>query len=258
MYRKYLFVIGTISLLLLTCAVSFSCTAANTTEFSYTAIIPQGGYHKSQELEMDEGDKVIVEAKVNRGGSVDLYLMTYTQFTVSYGEDRYNTEKTISYLKADENINTGKASFKVPDRDDQSSFYDLYEYFESLFVIIDNRNSSLTLNDANSVGPVEVTVKVKIEHDDIPIFDPFTIGCIIMVVVILVIIIIIIIVMLRSSRKKEAQRFKGFPYQYQYTPKPGQGGQGYYQYPYWPPPPPDEGEKHKENKKKKRKTRYDL
>ena len=255
MLKKCLIVFGLIVLIIISV---LTCTGSSNS-FSYTAIISQGTHHKSQDFDLDEGDKIVISITVVNGGPIDVYLMTDSQYSLTY--QWYNeSSRVISYLRASENIQIGKISFTVPSRDDDETFsgYDYYDLFDSIYVIVDNSNNELTQNDANTIGPVEVKIEVKIEDNSaIEFFDPFITACIIIGFVIFVIVIIIIIILIRGSRRKrEAQMFP--PAQSPLPAQPHQqthSYQGYYQYPYWsqygPPPSAPPGFKEPDAKKKK-------
>ena len=237
MAKKYLFIISLIIIsILITSSPIIADSDDESDKFSYTAIIPQGGHYKTGNLKLDEGDKIEGEVNVLDGGNVDVYLMVYTQYT-----DAYNTENEsrmiISYLKADENEKVTTLSFKVPDSNDDDSlgYFDSYINYEMIYVIIDNRNCSLTPDDANAIGPVKVTVDIEITRAEPSrsfeeINDSSMFGCCIIIVIIIIVIIIIIVFIFHDHHHGTgAQYWPQYQshYQTQYQPPP----QPYYQYP---------------------------
>jgi flagellar basal body-associated protein FliL len=203
-----------------------SITATDSPSFS--AVIAEGGHIKSSEFYLYSDDVIKVNVTVTKGGPVDVYLMTDFQYEAAYSGTN-ETTKAISYIVAKEKITSTEFKFKVPSYDDESPVgYEYYDFYDSISVIVDNRNCSITPQDANSSGIVEVSVKIKIEQSELmPGFGEFSnfMGfiCVISVVIILIIIILLIVYFIRSRPGKEEH------YPQQYYPQQHY----YYQQPPW-------------------------
>ena len=218
---------------------------------SVVASIARNGHFTSAELYLYEGDKVEVDVHVTLGGPVDVYLMTEEQYNLAYNLDN-KSAISVGYLKGVENSKDISFSYKYPDLSNSGGSY---YYIDSMIIVIDNRNCSLTNYDADSTGIVEVTLTYSITSESLDSMDEFALVCVGVIIVIVIIIVIIIFYFVRESRRKTTQPafFQqapppappqvvpppqpypqypqySYPYYYQYQ----------YQYPSWPPygPPP--------------------
>jgi len=214
----------------------------------FSAIIAQNGNFKSSGFYLDIGDEIETDVRVIQGEAIDVYIMTEGQYETAY---EYNeTLISISYLKSKENIKNTTISYIVPDYVDDANdeyYYDYWETFDNVVVVVDNRNCTLTANDADSSGPVTVKVDIKIKRkSDIPDFpnivEELDTVCISAAVIIVIILIIVIIYFIQSSKQKSIMDQNRTP------------PQMYYQYPPWPTyPPTNDDFKEKPTKKLKRK-----
>jgi hypothetical protein len=208
----------------------------NSDDFSFTTVIAPGGFDRSLDLYLDVGDEIKVQVDVVSGGPVDIYIMTDNQFEAAYSYDDENwSTKAISYLKGKENINSAYISYKAPSYEEyDDEYFDYYLYFDTIYVVVDNRNSSLTPNDADSTGPVEVKVGIKIKRiESVPNFDPIIGACVIIGIILLIVLIIIVIYFVRDKKRKSIDS-KEYEQQAKLQPQ--------YQYPYYYPPWPPHGQ----------------
>ena len=233
MKLRCLIVIGIIFLLLISEIALGDSDNNNSDDFSFTTVIAPSGFDRSLDLYLDVGDEIKVQVDVISGGPVDIYIMTDNQFEAAYSYDDENwSTKAISYLKGKENINSAYINYKAPSYEEyDDEYFDYYLYFDTVYVVVDNRNCSLTPNDADSTGPVEVKVGIKIKRaDSVPDFDPIITTCVIIGIILLIVLIIIIIYFVRDKKRKsidskEYEQQAKLQQQYQYP----------YYYPPWPP-----------------------
>jgi hypothetical protein len=245
MYRRYIAILGVFIFLLPGLAVGES----ESNDYLYTATIAQNGHFPSQSLYLDEGDQIQVKVMVISGGPIDVYIMTSQQYDLAYKIDNESI-KTVSYLHSEENEREVEFTYEIPDfknyNMDDYYYYD-ENFFDSIYLIVDNRNCSLTDYDANSVGVVNVKIDYKIKYSESDMIDPLegvNIICGIMALVIIIIVIAIIFYFIRESRRNHKQMIQPVPqqhyyqYQYQYQPPtaPPPQPQYYQQYYAWPPP----------------------
>jgi hypothetical protein len=237
---------GVLILILLSGLTSADESGLDKDTYSFTAIIPIGGHTISPDFRLYDGDKIQARAKVTSGGPVDIYLMTENQYERAYDAENGSLE-VISYIRAQENTKEAEIIFKVPSEEDDDGSYDYfepYDYKNIFYIVVDNRNHTLTLHDANATGPVEVNVEIIIDRKEFNIdfpnfYDTGLVVCVIGGFVGAIVIIIIIILVTRNKGQR--------PQQPQYYAYP---------YPYWPPPPEefsieDEFKKPKSRRRKK-------
>jgi hypothetical protein len=233
----------------------------------FTAIIAEGGYYRSHDFYLDEGDTVEVSIEVIEGGPIDVYLMTINQFYNAKYDDDNSSIRSISYLKGEENERIVEFKYEVPDFEkniDEYYYYD-EDFFDSIYIIVDNRNCSLTDYDADSVGVVEVKIDFEITRDttsDLGPVDEFNLICAVSVIIVILIIFVLIFYFIRESRhrSKMTGNFPQAQYSYQYPQyvQYSQYAQPYYpQYPGYPPygpaPPPHVEERPRPRKAKAKK-----
>ncbi len=226
MRGNYIPVKVAIFILLLSGIIFYYNNITATDSPSFSAVIAEGGHIKSSEFYLYSDDIIKVNVTVIKGGPVDVYLMTDFQYEAAYSGPN-ETTKAISYIIAKEKIKSTDFKFKVPSYDDESSIgYEYYDFYDSISVIVDNRNCSITPQDANSSGIVEVNVKIKIEQSDlVPGLGEFPnfmgIICAISAMIVLVIIILLIVYFIRSrSGKEEQYPQQHYPQQYYYYQQP--------------------------------------
>jgi hypothetical protein len=252
MGRKLIIFMGVFCLIFATFQFT-SVSFGDSDDSLFTAIIAEGGYFQSPEFYLDEGDTIEVQVTVIDGGAIDVYLMASNQFFDAYYEYTGNhTVKSISYLKGEENEREVEFKYKVPEFEEDIGEYYYYDddFFDSIYIIVDNRNCSLTDYDADSIGIVEVKIDFKITRDtssDLGPIDEYNIICGVTLIIIIIIIFVLIIYFIRESRNR-SKLMGGIPraqYTYQYPQYPQYTQQYYYQYPGYPPygaPPPAPGE----------------
>ncbi len=231
--RKKAGIINWIILSALIIGITFLNTEITSSEKpTFKAVIAPQGHIKSARYDLDAGDVIDVNVKVTKGGPVDIYLMTENQYEAAYGGENESIN-AISYLVGFEDITNISFKFKIPsyDKGDAVEYYDFYEYFDTFFVVVDNRNCTITPSDANSTGTVEVWVNINVDYEESIPYYMDTI-CIFSAIVVLIIIIVIIVYFFRYHSRKTPQ----YPPQIQHQ-------QYYYQYPQWPQyphyPPPE-------------------
>jgi hypothetical protein len=126
---------------------------SDTQEFKSEVIVADGEYYKHLLYDSWWDD---LEVKMNirsiDGEYFDVYIMDDQQFQNFYENQ---TAKSFSSYYSKENITQVKDKVKLPSRED------------SFYLIIDNRDTELTLNDAAPDGPITLDVKleVKVNYD---------------------------------------------------------------------------------------------
>jgi hypothetical protein len=172
-----------------------------TEDHGFTTIISEGGNFKSPSYTLYENDKIEVKTEVKTGGPVDVYLMTNEQYQEAY-DHTFKLKLVISYFKGAENVKTSKFSYKVPEQDSET--YDYYdEYFDELYVIVDNRECNLTANDADPTGSVEVIVSIEIDRDNRSGFDSLDYAFYICFTVFIVLLVIIVSIIYFTTRRRD-------------------------------------------------------
>jgi hypothetical protein len=192
--------------------------------------IYDGGYESESFFGLSLNEKIDVSVTVTSptGGTVDVYVLSYGEYTSNYPNGNFEAEITR------ENVETTSFSFKNPD----SQWY---------YLIIDNQDNSKS-TDATPTGDVTVDY----EYDD-PMFADieafedaaetaiFTgmMMCVLGIVVIIVVIVLVVYLVIRAGKDKQPPP-QQYPQQYQQPyqqPPPG----GYpAQQPYDQPPPQGE------------------
>lgn len=122
-----------------------------TQEYKSEVIIADGEYfkHLLYDYWYDEIEvKMDIESK--DGNYFDVYIMDEQEFQNFYENQ---TAKSFSSYYSKENITQVKDKVKLPIRED------------SFYLIIDNRDTELTLNDATPGGPITLDVDLEVKVD---------------------------------------------------------------------------------------------
>ena len=114
-----------------------------------------------------------VNMSVIQGGNVDIYVMSSNQY--------YNAYSSDTYLYEQGGQEPGGIAFKSNSRENVSQA-NIYHHMEidinqemwgedDIWVIIDNRNTNATPNDATPTGNVQVELEIKWITDEYDYFD---------------------------------------------------------------------------------------
>lgn len=120
------------------------------TEFSEDVAISEGWHFKYACEYLSKGDKIQISITVTEGGPVDVYIMQSDQYEGAYG---ISNTSVISF----------SALFKKENITQLNETYCLNKSigWREIYVVIDNRNTPLTLNDATPTGSVLVKTEIK-------------------------------------------------------------------------------------------------
>ncbi len=176
---------------------------------TYTAIIAPNGHFKSMDNYLYEGDKLKVEVVVTVGGPIDVYIMTEEQYNLAYVINN-GSAVAISYLKGQENSKNIEFTYTLP-KIENEDIYSTSNYLDSVYIVIDNRNCTLTNYDADSIGKVEVTLNFEITRatsSDIEALDQIGLLCFGVVVIIIIVVIFVIFYFIRESRRNANQAMR--------------------------------------------------
>lgn len=228
MRRKIL--LGTIILCLVFLAffTAGSVSADKITETGVT--IYEGGYESESLFGLGMNEKIDVSVTVTSptGGRVDVYILSYSEYTSDYPDGNFNPEV------AKENVETTSFSFKSPD----GQWY---------YLIIDNQDNSKA-NDAIPTADVTVDydyddpISATIEDFEEAAENAFFTGmliCVLGIVLVIVVIVVIVYVVVRAGKDKQPPPMQPYPQQYQQPyqqPPPG----GYPPQPPYEQPPPEQ------------------
>ncbi len=120
------------------------------TEFSEDVAISEGGHFKYACGYLSKGDKIQISITVTEGGPVDVYIMQNDQYEGAYEVSNVSVI-SFSALFKKENITMLNKTYELNKTGKGGKRY----------VVIDNRDTPLTLNDATPTGPVLVKTKIK-------------------------------------------------------------------------------------------------
>ena len=120
------------------------------TEFSDDIAISEGGHFKYACGYLSQGDRIQISIAVKEGGPVDVYIMQSDQYECAYGESNASI-MSFSALFKKENITQLNETYCLNKSTGGREIY----------VVIDNRNTPLTLNDATPTGHVLVKTEIK-------------------------------------------------------------------------------------------------
>ncbi|MBU4189993.1 MAG: hypothetical protein KJ886_03230 [Candidatus Thermoplasmatota archaeon] len=123
---------------------------AHITEFSEDVAISEGGHFKYACEYLSKGDKIQISITVTEGGPVDVYIMQSDQYEGAY-EDTNSSVISFSALFKKENITQLNETYCL----NKSIGW------REIYVVIDNRDTPLTLNDATPTGSVLVKTEIK-------------------------------------------------------------------------------------------------
>lgn len=120
------------------------------TEFSEEIAISEGGHFKYTCGYLSQGDKIQISITVIEGGPVDVYIMQSDQYEGAY---EATNASVISF----------SALFKKENITQLNETYCLNKSigWREIYVVIDNRDTPLTLNDATPTGFVLVKTEIK-------------------------------------------------------------------------------------------------
>lgn len=155
-----------------------------------------------------------VNITVTRGGNVDVYVMNMNQYYNAYPAD--GGSGGIAFKNcSQENVSQASIHLHI-EADKDPNTWDS----EELWVIVDNRNVSVTPNDANAAGDVIVRLEVDWVDNGPGFYDDFLLGGILMVLCsvlpFILIIVLLFMIFRRLGKKNEAQ--PPMPYYYPYPP----------------------------------------
>ncbi|MCK4758049.1 MAG: hypothetical protein KAS67_06340 [Thermoplasmata archaeon] len=228
-----------VAALLISCSLAFVLTGQSIAQDMDIVYVDEGGFYVSGPYDSYTVSEIWVNATVVSGGNIDVYLMTYIQAENAYPGGPYGyydpyaespeerDPKAVSFSSlSKEDVSSASIYYKFPETtDDYYGFPD-----EGIFVIIDNRDCSLTPNDADATGQVTVELSVESSISGFPFMDPFT-GLlwpmVIMAIAGLGFIILIIVLVMASEKKKRKEPV--------YPPQPYDQAH-MYQQPGQPPP----------------------
>lgn len=123
---------------------------AHITEFSEDVAISEGGHFKYTCGYLTNGDEIQISITVKEEGPVDVYIMQSDQYEGAYG---VSNTSVISF----------SALFKKENIIQLNETYCLNKSigWGEIYVVIDNRDTPLTLNDATPTGSVLVKTEIK-------------------------------------------------------------------------------------------------
>gem|GEM_PF-3774893 len=153
-----------------------------------TVYIADGGHYAAGPFYAYGTMDLWVNMTVTDGGNVDVYIMTATQYENSYPYDS-GESLSVSYRNSSV-LNTASASIHYI-----SESTDMY-MGETLFVVVDNRNCTLTSDDATPTGRVNVMLEIDYTEDyyEYYPFDDFPIFLCTLVPIIAIIVIAAILI----------------------------------------------------------------
>ena len=134
---------------------------------------------------------------VLQGSSVDLYVMTMTQYMNSYPEEgrlpsvSFSPESVQNTTSATLHFTYGSDSYE----DD----------FDGIYIVVDNRDCSLTPSDAVPQGQVTVSLEVDASYGDWyydDYFDEYMLLCSILPIVTIIVIAAVLVYAIKSSSKR--------------------------------------------------------
>ena len=229
--------------LLVSCSLAFVFAGQSTAQEFDRIYIDNDGFYVSGPYDSYAVSEIWINVTVTSGGNVDVYLMDYTQAENSYpggpfgyydpyAEEPENTDpKAVSFSSlSEEDVSSASIYYKFPEATDD--FYGFPD--DSIFIIIDNRDCSLTPDDADSTGQVTVELSVEETVSDF-FYDPFPFDGLLWPVVAMAviglgfIILIIVLVMVNEKKKRKEPVYPPHPYEqqpmYQQPGQPPQSGQ---------------------------------
>ena len=185
------------AIILLSLAVSGAANAEGT-EVIYIA---EGGHYDAGPFMTWSSGEIWINMTVEGNGSVDVYLMTFTQYYNSYApySDNASAVNSISFMDSSvENTRSTRIHY---------SWNGSYETYSELYVVIDNRDCALTEGDANPSGPVKVVLDISVTTEEFDMGLEW-IGLILLLsfaapIVIVVIIVVIVVLVTRNSGKNQ-------------------------------------------------------
>ncbi len=209
---------GRIASIIIACFLG--CLAISGTacaEGSETIYIAEGGHYDAGPFATWSSGEIWINMTVEGNGSVDVYLMTFTQYYNSYApySDNASAVNSISFMDSSvENTRSTRIHY---------SWNGSYETYSELYVVIDNRDCALTEDDASPSGPVKVALDISVTTEEFDMGLEW-LGLMLLLsfaapIIIVVIIVVIVVLATRNSGKNQ-------------PPPPPM------YYPVSPPPPP--------------------
>lgn len=120
-----------------------------TKTFNSEVYIAEGGHFKYTAGYFWDEIEIILNITLKEGTSFDVYIMDEDQYENAY--DNSNTSiLAFSTLYAKENITKLDDTIHINEHDNE------------LYIVMDNRNTTITPNDATPTGTIILDVKIKI------------------------------------------------------------------------------------------------
>lgn len=217
---------------LLTCLLTGVCIAllaAPVNAEAETIYIADGGYYTAGPFPTYwTTGHMWVNMTVDGNGSVDVYVMSATQYFNSYSpySDNASAPLAVSYQNSSVE-NTGSTSIHYQWNNSDTTYETTYS---EIYVVIDNRNCTLTSGDASPTGPVTVRLDIDTMADYYSDISMEGLGLVLLMVVASPIIMIIIVVVIIAVASKKSNNSQPMPPPYYYPVMPPQ-----------PPQPPSTG-----------------
>ncbi len=127
----------------------------NTQEYKFDVIVAKDGHYKYT-IEEYWYDDIEIELNItsSSGDRFDIYIMSKDQYDNSYGPQNRSIN-AFSTLFSWENVTEVFDTVELHEGD-----------FRVIYLVIDNTENTLTPNDANPTGTIEVEVEVIVTSED--------------------------------------------------------------------------------------------